>query len=168
MKHDRIKQLIIEELSDILEGEEQIVKALPEMIKAADSPELKEAFDTHLEETRGQIDRLKKVFSLIHAKPLGKKNPALEGMVKECKECIQEYEPSPLRDAILISKAQKIEHYEISAYGTLRTFAKQLELSEVQNLLNETLKEESHADKLLTKIAEGGLLTAGINQRAND
>jgi ferritin-like metal-binding protein YciE len=151
----------------MLSAEEQIVKALPNMVKAAESAELKDAFETHLEETLGQVERLKKVFSLIRAKPTGETCKAMEGLIKECKEVIEEFEPSSLRDAALIAKAQKIEHYEISSYGTLKSLTKQLDLSEAEKLLEETLKQEYHADKLLTKIAEGSLLTTGINDKMN-
>lgn len=166
-RDDNLKKLFIEELSDVYDAEQQIIKALPACIKAAESPELKEALQGHLEETEYQVTRLKEIFSLIKAKPIAEPCQAMQGLIKECKSFIQEFEESALRDAGMIAKLQRVEHYEISAYGTLRTFAKQLDLEEAVNLLEETLKEESGADKKLTKIAEGGLLTVGINQKVN-
>lgn len=163
-----IKDLLIDELHDILNAEEQIVKALPDMVKAADSPELKEAFESHLKETKGQIHRLEKIFKLLKIEKKEKLCKATKGLIEECKEVLKEFKkPSPVRDAAMISKAQRIEHYEVSAYGTMRTFAKELDLTEVAKLLRETEDEEAHADKKLTKIAEGGLLKMGINQEAN-
>lgn len=161
---NNFKKLFIEELSDALDAENQILKALPLCIKAAESPDLKEALTSHLEETENQVTRLKDVFNLIKAKPNTEPCVAMQGLIKECKEFIQDFEQSALRDAGIIAKCQRIEHYEISTYGTLRTYAKQLDLSEAVDLLEATLKEESHADKKLTKIAEGTLLTTGINE----
>lgn len=155
-------ELFVEELSDMLNAEEQMIKALPHMVKASDSPELKEAFAVHLEETQGQYERLKKIFSILKLKPNSETCKAMEGLVKECKEIIDEFEPSPLRDAALIAKAQRIEHYEIAAYRTLCTYANELDLSECLPLLEETLQQEVHADKVLNKIAEGGLLEASL------
>ncbi len=162
-----IKELLVDELHDILSSEEQIVKALPELVTAAESSHLKNAFQSHLKETKGHIQRLKKIFKLARIKVQEKTCKAMKGLILECKEVLKEFKKSPVRDAALISKAQRIEHYEISAYGTIRTFAKELRLSTIADLLQETLNEEGNADKKLTKIAEGGLLTAGINHKAN-
>lgn len=162
-----IKELFIDELEDMLSAEDQIVKALPAMVLAAQSATLKDAFRSHLKETKGQVLRLKKVFKIIGVKSKEKLCKAAQGLIRECKDAIREFEKSPVRDAALISKAQRIEHYEISAYGTLRTFAKELSHSDAMRLLQETLDEEARADKKLTKIAEGGLLKAGINHIAN-
>lgn len=161
-----IKELLIDELEDIFSAENQIVKALPLLIKAAHSRELKDAFKTHLQQTKNQIKRLEKVFKLLHLKAKVKLCKGMHGLIEEGKEVIQAFDPSPVRDAALISKAQRIEHYEIAAYGTLRTFATELSLREVAALLEENLEEEGSADKLLTKIAEGGLFSAGINHQA--
>ena len=162
-----LKDLLIDELRDILSSEEQIVEALPDMVKAAESPDLKKAFESHLKETRGQIQRLQKIFKLLKIEKKEKFCKATKGLIQECKEVLKDYKTkSPIRDAALISKAQRIEHYEISAYGTVRTFAKEIDQDAVANLLQETLNEEEHADKKLTKIAEGGLFKSGINQQA--
>lgn len=163
-----IRELLINELHDSLSSEEQIVAALPKMATAATSSELKNAFKSHLKETKGQIQRLDKIFKLLKTPKRKKLCEATKGLIQECKDVIKEYDKSALRDAALISKAQRIEHYEISAYGTLRTFAKELGLGEVASLLQDNLDEEGHADKALTKIAEGGIFSSGINQKANE
>lgn len=163
-----LKGLLIDELHDILSSEGQIVKALPDMVKASESADLKLAFATHLKETKGQIQRLKKVFKLLKVKEKEKFCQATKGLIQECKEVLTDLKTkSPIRDAALIAKAQRIEHYEIAAYGTVRTFASELGLREVAALLQATLDEEAHADKKLTKIAEGGLFRTGINLQAN-
>lgn len=163
-----LKDLLIDELHDILSSEEQIVEALPKMVKASNSPDLKNAFASHLKETKGQIKRLEKVFKLLKVIKKEKFCKATKGLIEECKEVLKDFKTkSPLRDAALISKAQRIEHYEISAYGTVRTYASELDLDAVADLLEATLKEEGNADKKLTKIAEGGLLKTGINLQAN-
>ncbi len=162
-----IRDVLIDELKDILGAEKQILAALPNVIKAVQSDDLRDAFKEHLKETKGQVERLNKVFKLIGEPVTSTKCEAMEGLVKECDEAAEAYPKSAVRDAALISKCQRIEHYEIAAYGTVRTFAKELGYSEAVDLLDETLDEESNADKLLTKIAEGGLLTSGVNERAN-
>jgi ferritin-like metal-binding protein YciE len=165
--NEKLKNLLISELRDIYSAEQQIVEALPEAISAADNDELRKALDKHLNETRNQVKRLEKIFSMLNASAEGESCEAMEGLISEVKECIQKHEKGSLRDAALISKIQRIEHYEISVYGTMRTFAKELSLSDIKSLLQETLDEEGAADKALTKIAEGGLLTTGINRLAN-
>lgn len=162
-----LKDLLIDELHDIYNSEHQIVAALPEMVTAASSPDLKNAFSSHLKETKEQIKRLEKIFKLLKISKKEKFCEATKGLVLECKGVLKEYKTkSPLRDAALISKAQRIEHYEISAYGTARTFAKETNLGEVADLLQETLDEEGKANKILTRLAEGGLFRSGINNQA--
>lgn len=162
-----LKDLLVDELHDILSSEEQIVKALPEMARASESPDLKKAFESHLKETKGQILRLEKIFKLLKLKKEEKFCKATKGLIQECKEVLQDFRiKSPVRDAALISKAQRIEHYEISAYGTVRTFAKEIDLDAVADLLQETLDEEENADRKLTTIAEGRLFKSGINKQA--
>lgn len=163
-----IRELFIEELEDMFSAEEQIVAALPGMVSAAESPDLKTAFSSHLKETKGQIQRLKKIFKFLKIERKEKFCTATKGLVLECKGVVKDFKKSALRDAALISKAQRIEHYKIAAYGTLRTFAKQLGFSEAASLLQATLDEEGNADKKLTKIAEGGFLSSGINQKADE
>lgn len=162
-----LKDLLIAELQDILSSEEQIIEALPEMAKAADSSELKNAFESHLKETRRQIQRLEKIFKFLKIEKKAKFCKATKGLVEEWREVLKDFKTkSPLRDAALISKAQRVEHYEISAYGTARTFASELDLNVVESLLQETFEEEENADQLLSKIAEGGLFKSGINHQA--
>ncbi|MBA3957016.1 MAG: ferritin-like domain-containing protein [Parachlamydiaceae bacterium] len=163
---ETLKKLFIEELQDIFYAEQQIVEALPEMAKAAESPELKDAFNHHLQETKQQVHRLEQVFKILEMKPKAKKCPAMDGLIEEGQEVIKSFQKSPVRDAALISKAQRIEHYEMAAYGSLRTFAQELDLDEAADLFQETLNEEGNANKTLTKIAQGGLLTTGVNQKA--
>ncbi len=166
-KEKNIKDILIDELHDMYSSENQIVAALPTMVTAAESTELRDAFKNHLKETKEQVTRLKKVFKLMGLTPKKKFCSATKGLIQECKDVLKEFKKkSPVRDAALISKAQRIEHYEISAYGTVRTWAKELSMSEVVDLLDKTLKEESNADKSLSKIAEGGLFASGINRLA--
>lgn len=163
-----LKDLLIDELHGILSSEEQIVAALPEMARASNSPDLKHAFESHLKETKVQVQRLNKIFKLLKTEKKEKFCKATKGLIQECKEVLKDFKTkSPLRDAALISKAQRIEHYEIAAYGTVRTFAEELDLDDVAELLQETLDEEGNANKKLTKIAEGGLLKSGINHQAH-
>ncbi len=165
MKKD-IQDLFIKELEGILDAEEQIVEALPDMVAAADSPDLKDTFKAHLTETKGQVVRLKKIFKMLKVEPRIAASAGMKGLIKEGVDAIKLYEKSPVRDAALIAKAQRIEHFEISAYGTLKTLAKELDFDEVVDLLDDSLDEASKADKKLTKLAEGSLMTTGINAKA--
>lgn len=167
MKNEKLQELFVSELKDILNAERQIIAGLPEAIHAAESKELKQGLEKHLKETLVQVDRLEKVFHMINEEPQEVPCEAMQGLIEEVKDSIQEHAKSPLRDAALISKLQRIEHYEISVYGTLRTFAKELGLDKAKKLLEQTLDEESNADKDLTKIAEGGLIFSGVNRKAN-
>lgn len=167
MRNEKLHNLFVSELGDILDAENQIVKAMPDAIKAADSKELKEALETHLKETRNQVERLKKIYHMLNLEPKSVTCDAMTGLIREAKEGIQQHEKSAVGDAALISKLQRIEHYEISVYGTLRTFAKELGLDKIVDLLQESLDEEGNADKTLTKVAEGGLIFSGVNRKAN-
>ncbi len=165
--HNEFKKFFVDELQDIYSAEVQIIQGLPKMIAAAESPELREAFEAHLKETRGQVDRLKDIFALIGEPAKEKRCLAMEGLLREADEAISAFKRSFVLDAALITKAQRIEHYEIATYGALRTFADHLDLPEVSDLLQDTLEEEASADKKLTKIAEGGFFSTGVNQKAN-
>ena len=156
-----IEELFVHELSDIYSAEKQLTKALPRLAKAADSEELAIAFETHLEETQGQIERIDQVVELLGIKLKRIKCAAMEGLVEEGKDVIEQVDAGPLRDAALIGGAQKVEHYEIAAYGTLSALAKQLGYRDAIPLLQATLKEEKATDEKLTMLAEGG-----GNQRA--
>ncbi|HEY1172462.1 MAG TPA: ferritin-like domain-containing protein [Verrucomicrobiae bacterium] len=151
---NELKELFIEELADMLHAEKQLTKALPKLAKAADSDELREAFESHLEETETHISRIEQVFEMLEKPAKAKKCPAMEGLVKEGAEVIEEHKGSPAIDAALIAAAQKAEHYEIASYGTLCAWAEMLELEDAVDLLKETLDEEKAADEKLTELAE--------------
>jgi ferritin-like metal-binding protein YciE len=149
-----LHDLFIVELNDITDAEEQIVDAMPKMIDAASAQELKDKFQQHLEQTRNQIDRLSQVFEYLGVQPNAERCEGMAGLIREGQKLLQmQGEPSVL-DAGLIGAAQKIEHYEISAYGTLRTYARMLGYDEVSRLLQQTLREESYTDETLTRVAE--------------
>jgi ferritin-like metal-binding protein YciE len=153
MPAENLEQLLIDELKDIYSAEKQITKALPKMAKAAKSPELREAFEEHLEETKGQIERLDEIFEALGKKATGKTCHGMQGLVEEGNEMIQELEKGDVRDAALISAAQRVEHYEIAAYGTVREYAKMLGRKDAVKLLEETLEEEKATDERLNEIS---------------
>lgn len=148
-----LHDLYVDELKDLYNAENQLLKALPKMAKAASSDELRTAFEDHLEETRGQVRRLERIFKKLDTSPKGKKCKAMEGLVEEGKEVMEEAEP-PVLDAALIAAAQRVEHYEMAGYGCVRTFARLLGYDDAADLLQETLDEEGAADKKLTELAE--------------
>jgi ferritin-like metal-binding protein YciE len=156
-----LDDLFHDTLKDIYFAEKKILSALPRMMKAAQSGELKAAFEKHRGETQGQVDRLEQVFAIIEKKPQGKTCAAIVGITEEGAEIMDEYKGSPALDAGLLAAAQAVEHYEISRYGTLRTWAGELGLDEAVALLEETLEEEKATDEALTHIAE-----LVVNQRA--
>jgi ferritin-like metal-binding protein YciE len=151
----QLDELFHDTLKDIYFAEKKIVSALPKMAKAAQNNELRAAFEKHLKETERQVERLERVFELIQEKPQGKKCPAILGLIEEGQEVIKDYKGSPALDAGMLSAAQAIEHYEISRYGTLRTWAEELNMREAVRLLEETLDEEKKTDATLTELAEG-------------
>jgi len=160
------KHLLIEQLSDIHSAETQISGALPKLIQAASDDELKDALSTHLAETRNHIERIERAFEELGESPSGKECVGMKGVLQEGEETMGKRVTGPLKDALLIAGAQRVEHYEISAYGTAIAWAKQLDLDDIADLLDESLDEEAAADEKLTSIAEGGLLAAGINEEA--
>lgn len=149
-----LSDLFHDTLRDIYYAEKQILKALPKMAKGAQSAELKAAFEKHRTETVGQVDRLEQVFAIIDKKPRGKKCEAIEGILAEGDEALEDYQDSPALDAALISSAQAVEHYEITRYGTLRRWATVLGLKEAVKLLDETLQQEGATDESLTALAD--------------
>ena len=157
MEMESLQDLLLEELKDIYNAEGQLLKAMPRMAKKAKNQQLKAAFETHMKETEGQIDRLEQVFEALGEKPKAKKCLAMEGLIKEAKEMMGEDMDDDVMDAALISAAQKVEHYEIASYGTVRTYAKLLGNKDAARLLQQTLDEEGKTDKLLTKLAENGI-----------
>jgi ferritin-like metal-binding protein YciE len=161
MALESLNELFVNELKDVLNAEKQLVRALPKMAKAAQSPELQQAFRKHLAETEGHVERLERIFSSLGQTARGKQCKGMEGLVEEGKEIMQEDGAPEVIDAALISAAQRVEHYEIAAYGCLRTYAQLLGNSEADRLLEQTLQEEEATDKALTALGEGG-----INQAA--
>ena len=152
-----LDDLFLDTLKDIYYAEKQIVKALPRMAKAASSPELKAGFEKHLEESEVQVDRLEKIFDIIGKPARGKTCEAILGILEEGKSIMDEFKGSEALDAGLISAAQAVEHYEITRYGTLATWADRLGLTEAARLLKQTLGEEEATDKKLTQLAVGGI-----------
>lgn len=148
-----LEDLFIHELKDLYSAESQILKALPKMSKEATHPELKAAFDNHLTETEGQLERLKKISAIVGQKLTGHVCAATKGLIEEASEMIDEEAPDEVKDAGLISQGQRIEHYEISGYGTAKALALQLGHADVAKLLDATLQEEQNADTKLNKLA---------------
>jgi ferritin-like metal-binding protein YciE len=149
-----LEELLQDELKDLYSAENQIIKALPRMAKAASSPELKRAFERHLEETRRQVERLDAIGEELEMKLTGKKCVGMEGLIEEGKELMGEIDDDDALDAGLIGAAQKVEHYEIAAYGTARTHAEMLGYRKIAKLLQQTLNEEGMTDKKLTQLAD--------------
>ncbi len=155
MEQNALKELYVDELRDIYNAENQLTKALPKMAKAATSDDLRAGFEEHLEQTRGHIQRLEQIFTELNDKPTGKKCKGMEGLIEEGKEMIEDEElEGEALDAGLISAAQRVEHYEIAAYGCVRTYATLLDETEAATLLEATLREEKETDQKLTKLAE--------------
>lgn len=153
MEHEALKELYIDELKDIYNAENQLVKALPKMAKAATSEELRNGFEEHLEQTKGHVQRLEQIFKALDEKPTGKKCKGMEGLVAEGQEMMGEDFEDDVMDAALISAAQRVEHYEIAAYGTVRTYAELLGEENAVQLLEQTLEEEKETDQKLTDLA---------------
>jgi ferritin-like metal-binding protein YciE len=154
MAMDSLKDLYVEELKDLYNAENQLLKALPKMARKASSPDLRAAFEEHLGQTERQVNRLEKIFESLGEKPTGKTCKAMKGLVEEGKEIIEEKGDGSVLDAALIGAAQKVEHYEIASYGTARTFASLLGEEDAVELLQQTLDEEGETDKKLTALAE--------------
>jgi ferritin-like metal-binding protein YciE len=160
-KEKTLEDLFLTGLKDIYYTEKQILRALPKMAKAAESDELRQAFETHRSETEGQVERLEQVFEIMGKKAQGKTCPAIQGIIEEGKEVMEDFAESEALDAGLLAAAQSVEHYEISRYGTLRTWAQELGMNDAARLLEQTLQEEKKTDQLLTELAE-----ARMNQKA--
>jgi ferritin-like metal-binding protein YciE len=154
MKLDTLQKLYTEELRDLYNAENQLLKALPKMAKAASSEELKDAFEKHLEQTKGHVERLEQVFEELDERPKGKTCRAMKGLIQEGSELLEQDGDESVRDAGIIVAAQKVEHYEIAGYGSARTFAHLLGQNKAAELLQTTLDEESETNELLTRLAE--------------
>ncbi|MEO7986535.1 MAG: ferritin-like domain-containing protein [Gemmatimonadales bacterium] len=162
MSLDNLSALFLNELKDVYNAEKQILTALPRMAKAAESPELAQAFTKHRKETEGHVTRLEQIFKQLGQAVRGKKCKGMEGLLAEGKEILEEDGNASVIDAALISAAQRVEHYEMAAYGCLRTYAGLLGHSEAVELLELTLAEEEAADKKLTELGEGGINAAAV------
>ena len=161
-----LRNLLTEQLQDLYDAEQQIIKALPKMVAAASDEEVRTAFEEHLEETRGHVERLERAFELMDKTAESKPCKGIRGILSEGEEALEKGVNGAVKDALLIAGAQRVEHYEIAAYGTAASWADELDLDDVADLLGETLDEEEEADSKLTKIAEGGLVTSGVNESA--
>ena len=162
MPEQGLKELYIDELKDLYNAENQLVKALPKMAKAATSEQLRSGFEEHLEQTKGHVQRLEKIFEALGESPKGKKCKGMEGLIEEGSEMIDEDFEGNTKDAGLIGAAQRVEHYEIAGYGTVRALAETLGETDHVSLLEETLEEEKSTDEKLTELAEQ------INEQAKD
>lgn len=157
MKFESLKSLYVDELQDIYDAEKEIVKALPKLTEAASSPLLKTAFEHHLQQTKQHVARLEQIFEGLGEKPKAKKCDGVRGILKEGEDIIGEKGDRAVRDAGLIAGAQRVEHYEIAVYGSLKAWAAQCDSARAVQLLEETLTEEKHADQKLTEIAESSV-----------
>lgn len=166
VKFNSLEELLVNELQSIYHMETQIIEALPKIQNAASSPELKEAFKKHLAETKQHVKRMETALRNLQTKPGDIPSVGIEGLISECNGVIKNQATAVLKDAALIGAVQKIEHYEISAYGTAKAHAKMLNLNEIVDLLKDSDEEEANFDKKLTKIAEGTMFTSGINKQA--
>ena len=169
MKIESMEDLFLEQIADLYDAEQRLVKALPKMAEASTSPELRQAFESHLGETKGHVQRLERVFQYTQKDPKGQTCDAMKGLIKEGEQMVSDTDQSPLRDAGLIAAANRVEHYEIAAYGSVRSFASTLGMQEAVALLDATLNEEKKADEKLTKLAEskvnqGASRTAAISR----
>jgi ferritin-like metal-binding protein YciE len=162
MALESMQDLFLNELKDVYNAEKQILRALPRMAKAADAPALQQAFTKHLRETEGHVKRLERIFKSLGQAARGKKCMGMEGLIEEGKEILEEEGAPEVIDAALIAAAQRVEHYEIAAYGCLRTYAQLLGYDDADQLLQQTLQEEEATDKALTALGEGGINQAAV------
>ena len=168
MSAENLREALVEEIRDLYNAEKQLVKALPKMAKCAESDELRDAFEQHLDETEGHVTRLEQIFDLLGEKPRGKHCAGMAGIVEEGSEKLQEDMEGSVLDACLIASAQKVEHYEIGAYGTAIAWAEALGMNDVCDVLNETLEEEKAADEKLSALAESGINQAATAGESED
>jgi ferritin-like metal-binding protein YciE len=167
MNAESLQDLFADELKDIYNAEKQLVRALPRMARAASNPQLRKAFEDHLKQTEGHVTRLERIFKELGAPARGKRCKGMEGLIEEGKEVMEEHEGTVL-DAGLISAAQRVEHYEIAAYGCVRTYAELLGYTQAAKLLQQTLSEEEATDELLNKLAEGGINQAAMSSAGEE
>jgi len=170
MKIETMEELFLEQVEDLYDAEKRLVKALPKMAEASTSTSLRQAFESHLLETEGHVSRLETIFRLMNKDPKAETCPAMKGLVSEGEDIVSNIDESPLRDAGLIAAANRVEHYEIAAYGSARTFAQTLGLDQAAAILEQTLQEEKKADQKLTQLAEAmvndeALRSGALSQR---
>jgi len=168
MAGNNLREALVDEIRDLYNAEKQLTKALPKMAKASTNDELRSAFEMHLEETQGQIGRLERVFELLDEKPRGKHCAGMAGIIEEGNEKLEEDLEDAVMDACIIKSAQSAEHYEIGSYGTAIAWAEALELTEVAQILEETLAEEKAADAKLSALAESGINEAATAGESED
>ena len=168
MQMNSLNDVLQEQLEDLRSAERQLVDALPKLAQAASADELREAFEHHLEETKGHLKRVEDALGELGVSGSAQECKGMKGLIAEGEEVIATTGDPMAKDAALIAAAQRVEHYEIAAYGTVRTLAGQCGLDGIKDLMDQTLDEESHADSLLTKLATGGRFSAGINERAGE
>jgi ferritin-like metal-binding protein YciE len=161
------EELFVEELKDIYSAEKQAVKAYPRLTKAVQSEELKEAMQEHLEQTKGQVERLERIFEILDKRSSGKTCEGMKGLVQEAQSLVEEIENGPVLDAAIIGALQRVEHYEIAAYGTVATLAEAMGQEEVKELLGETLEEEKETDERLTQVAQA-VNSEALSESEND
>ncbi len=162
MSIDNLQDLMVEELRDMYHAENQLMKTLPKLAKAASTPALKEAFQKHLAQTEKQVERIDQIFEQLGGNPKGKRCKGMEGILKEGEDLLDEEGPGAVIDAGLIAAAQRVEHYEIAAYGCIRSYASLLGLSDVAQLVEQSLEEEEAADRLLSELAETEINTLAL------
>ena len=165
---ESIRELLIEQMRDLYDAEKQLVKALPKMAKAASNDQLREAFQEHLEQTRGHVERMERAFQICDTTAKSKPCAGMRGLVEEGKETMEEDLAEPLADSAIICSAQKVEHYEIAGYGTLIAWANCIGLSDLAEIFEQTLEEEKAADEKLTQVAEEILAEAGESGGSGD
>ncbi len=167
MEFNSLKDVLQEQLEDLHSAETQLVEALPKMAQAAGHDELRTAFEQHLEETRGHVKRVEEALGELGISGSSEECKGMKGLIAEGEEIMKVQGDPSAKDAALIGAAQRVEHYEIAAYGTARQLAEDVGLDGIRDLMDQTLDEESQADKLLTKIATGGMLKSGVNEQAS-
>lgn len=164
--HQAFHTLFIEQLRELYNAENQVIEALPQVIRVVSNNELRETLQEHLNEERNHKSRLEQAFNILNESPEGEFCEGMAGLLKECRDIVARNNPSSVEDAALIGEIQKIEHYQIACYGTLRTFAQNLEYEEVKKLLQKSLDEEGNSNKKLTSLAEGSFFWSGVNAKA--
>jgi ferritin-like metal-binding protein YciE len=163
MKLESLKDLYLEQLRDLYDAENQLVEALPKMVEAASAPDLKQGFNLHLQQTREHVNRLERIFRKLNEKPTGQTCHGMKGLIKEGEEMIKSKSDPEVKDAGLIAAAQRVEHYEIAGYGTVRTYAELLGDEEAVRLLEKTLQEEEETDDKLTELAESHINAEAVH-----